>query len=128
MKRNATKGFTLIELLVVIAIIAVLAAMLLPALSRAKMKATGAACLSDQRQLALGWTMYADENNDRMVGFNTDTKSDWRIAPYATAFQMPFILPGTTGSELSKLLDEAGYRQGGLVRYTPNASVIHCPG
>ena len=62
-----TTGFTLIELLVVIAIIAVLLAILMPALHRVREQGKRAVCLSNLKQLALAWIMYADENDDKIV-------------------------------------------------------------
>ena len=63
-KREHISAFTLIELLVVIAIIAILGALLLPALARAKEKALRAQCINNNRQIGLGWFMYADDNRD----------------------------------------------------------------
>ncbi len=124
-KAAATVGFTLIELLVVIAIIAILASLLLPAIQRSKLKATPIACLNNERQLALAWRMYADDNNDSIVNLSTGTGS-WRKGVGTALNATP--PPGLSPIALTQWQTQEGYKEGVLFPYAPNIGIIHCPG
>ena len=121
-------AFTLVELLVVIAIIAILAAMLLPAVNRARLKATSAQCLSNHRQLSMAWSLYCDENDDRVPNFTTVVNArgerPWLLRPLPA---LPAVPPGSTPQQVEILKETEGYKQGVLYTYAPNANMLHCP-
>jgi prepilin-type N-terminal cleavage/methylation domain-containing protein/prepilin-type processing-associated H-X9-DG protein len=111
------QGFTLIELLVVIAIIAILASLLLPVLTRAKVRAQAVGCMSNTRQLLIAWRIYADDNRD-VLPPNEPFEQGW------VSGWMDFSPANRDNTNLLYLIDERFAR---LAPYTHAPGIYKCP-
>lgn len=125
-------GFTLIELLVVIAIIAVLMAILMPSLNIAREQAKGIGCSSNQKTLALGYIMYASDNDDSICG-------GWALSTIVNGVP-PWVMPplenssgsivpmGGAGVAVTRQQRYNGLKEGELYKYVKDVGAYHCPG
>jgi prepilin-type N-terminal cleavage/methylation domain-containing protein/prepilin-type processing-associated H-X9-DG protein len=124
----ARQGFTLIELLVVIAIIAILAAMLLPTLARAKQKTQGIYCMNNGKQLMLAWQMYLHDSNDRIVpAFHGGRAQHGNFDPAIGPGWVEGWLDWSTGTDNTNILFLTSDKYARLGKYVINPKIYKCP-
>ncbi|MGD0539530.1 MAG: H-X9-DG-CTERM domain-containing protein [Verrucomicrobiota bacterium] len=123
-RRIVAEAFTLIELLVVIAIIAILAALLLPALSRAKDRAHTVACMNNLRELELCLQLYVTDNNDYFVPNNSVAVGSFGTnAPTVDNRGLSWLPDGSARTEI----DPSNIISGLLFQYNRSLPIYHCP-
>jgi prepilin-type N-terminal cleavage/methylation domain-containing protein/prepilin-type processing-associated H-X9-DG protein len=125
MKR--TDGFTLIELLVVIAIIAILMAVLMPALKRAREQGQRAACLNNLKQLQLAWILYADDNDDKVVNCEAGPENSWRGTYGRPWVGETWASDWASGGQLTRDDQIKGIQDGALWPFVREIKLYQCP-
>jgi prepilin-type N-terminal cleavage/methylation domain-containing protein len=119
-------GFTLIELLVVIAIIAVLMAILMPSLQAVKRQASASTCMSNTKNLSMGWYMYMDDNDGRIMSANDGNPYRWIDIPETENGQK--CTNTQTNPEVTDEDEIRGIEKGKLYPYVKNHKAYRCPG